>query len=133
VSVAATPPTPENVAEMLTSSDGVHHDGNVWDRSIGSSGNVVGITITPYSEDGDELDEVHFVAVVVEGDETPIVIDRATFEQRVNERFDYAIRKLSFAAPEIWPAHIAALREQMLALDVDLSAALSTQGTEDGR
>lgn len=27
--VAATPPTPENVAEMLTSGDNDYHDGNV--------------------------------------------------------------------------------------------------------
>lgn len=64
--VAATPPTPKNVAEMLTSSDNVYHDGNYWHPSIGAQGNVVHIGITAYSEDGEKLPEVHFRAVVVE-------------------------------------------------------------------
>lgn len=73
--VAATPPTPENVADMLTSGDNDYHDGNYWKPSIGADGNVVHIGITAYSEDGDRLPEVHFRAVVVEGDETPIVLE----------------------------------------------------------
>ena len=58
--VASTPPTPENVAEMLTSGDNDYADGN-----------VVHIGITAYSEDGEKLPEVHFRAVVVEGETVP--------------------------------------------------------------
>lgn len=74
--VAATPPTPENVAEMLTSGDNDYHDGNYWHPSIGAAGNVVHIGITAYSDDGDKLPEKHFRAVVVEGEESPIVLER---------------------------------------------------------
>ncbi|MEO3869405.1 hypothetical protein ABGB18_11285 [Nonomuraea sp. B12E4] len=74
--VASTPPTPENVAEMLTSGDNDYHDGNYWHPSIGSVGNVVHIGITAYSEDGDKLPEVHFRAVVVEGETAPILLER---------------------------------------------------------
>ncbi|MFE3452437.1 hypothetical protein ACFXJ8_26285 [Nonomuraea sp. NPDC059194] len=72
----ATPPTPENVAEMLTSGDNDYHDGNYWHPSIGSAGNVISIGITAYSEDGKKLPEVHFTAVVVEGTDAPIVLER---------------------------------------------------------
>ncbi|MFF0864211.1 hypothetical protein ACFYUV_20805 [Nonomuraea sp. NPDC003560] len=76
--VAATPPTPENVAAMLTSGDNDYHDGNYWHPSIGSIGNVVHIGITPYADDdeGTKLPEVHFRAVVVEGETDPIVLPR---------------------------------------------------------
>ncbi|WP_101790977.1 hypothetical protein [Nonomuraea indica] len=74
--VATTPPTPENVAEMLTSGDNDYHDGNYWHPSIGADGNVVHIGITAYSEDGGKLPEQHFRAVVVEGEQTPIVLER---------------------------------------------------------
>jgi hypothetical protein len=74
--VAATPPTPENVAEMLTAGDNDYHDGNYWKPSIGADGNVVHIGITAYSEDGEKLPEQHFRAVVVEGEEAPIVLPR---------------------------------------------------------
>lgn len=62
-------------------------------------------------------------AVVVEGQTAPIVMDRATFEQRVNERFDNAIRKLGYESLTFMPATIAALREQILNVDVDLAEA----------
>lgn len=76
--VAATPPTPENVAEMLTSGDNDYHDGNYWHPSLYAQGNVVSIGITPYADDdeGTKLPEVHFRAVVVEGETAPIVLER---------------------------------------------------------
>lgn len=75
--VAATPPTPQNVAEMLTSSDGDYHDGNYWHPSITSVGNVISIGIEPYADDdGTRLPEVRFTAVVVEGETVPIVLER---------------------------------------------------------
>lgn len=74
--VAATPPTPENVAEMLTSGDNDYHDGNYWHPSIGTEGNVVHIGITAYDEDGGKLPEVHFRAVVVPGETVPIVLEQ---------------------------------------------------------
>lgn len=66
--VAATPPTPENVAEMLTSGDNDYHDGNYWKPSLSASGNVVKIGIEPFAadEDGTRLPKVHFRAVVVQ-------------------------------------------------------------------
>lgn len=81
--VAATPPTPENVAKMLTMGDNDYHDGNYWHPSIGSIGNVIHIGITPYADDdeGTKLPEVHFRAVVVEGEQTPIVLERPSLEQ----------------------------------------------------
>lgn len=66
--VAATPPTVELVADLLTEADNDLHDGYGWKPSLSNVGNVVEIGITPYSEDGDRLPEVHFRAVVVEGD-----------------------------------------------------------------
>lgn len=76
--VAATPPTPENVAEMLTSGDNDYHDGNYWHPSLYAQGNVVSIGITPYADDdeGTKLPEVQFRAVVVEGETAPIVLPR---------------------------------------------------------
>lgn len=74
--VAATPPTPENVAEMLTRGDNDYHDGNYWHPSIGADGNVVHIGITAYADDGEKLPEVHFRAVVVEGETVPIVLEQ---------------------------------------------------------
>lgn len=73
---AITPPTPENVADMLTGGDNDYHDGNDWTPSITADGSVVRISITPYTEDGAELDKVPFCAVVVEGDQAPIVLPR---------------------------------------------------------
>lgn len=74
--VAATPPTTENVAEMLTSGDNDYHDGNYWHPSISAQGNVVSIGITAYDDDGNKLPEVHFTAVVVEGETVPLVLER---------------------------------------------------------
>lgn len=72
--VPATPPTPENVAEMLTAGDNDYHDGNNWKPGLHAEGNVLHIRITPYSEPDEDdlddepvkLDDVHFRAVVVE-------------------------------------------------------------------
>ena len=130
MSTAITPPTPENVAEMLTSGDNDYHDGNDWWPSLSRDGNVVKIGIEPVGQDYEtKLPEVHFQAVVVEGEETPLVFDRATFEQRVNARFDEAARKLGCESLAFMPATIAALRQQILALDVDLAeAARAEQG-----
>ncbi|MER6830892.1 hypothetical protein ABT352_33200 [Streptosporangium sp. NPDC000563] len=135
MSTPLTPPTPENVAEFFAFNDGEYDDGgNLWFPSIKATDNVIEIAITPGDEDGTETNEVvHFRAVVAEGEQTPIVFDRATFERRINERFDNAINKLGFAAPEMWPAHIAALREQILNLDFDLEAAQSNTGEADTR
>jgi hypothetical protein len=74
--VAATPVTPENVAEMLTSGDNDYHDGNCWHPSLYAQGNVIHIGITAYADDdeGTKLPEVQFRAVVVEGEQTPIVL-----------------------------------------------------------
>lgn len=65
MSAAITPPTPENVAELLTEGDNDLHDGNGWKPGLSATGNVVRISITPYDEDGNALDDVHFRAVVV--------------------------------------------------------------------
>ncbi|MEU8378701.1 hypothetical protein [Streptosporangium sp. NPDC048865] len=73
---AITPPTPKNVADLLTEGDHDYHDGNEWSPSVSATGNVISIGITPVGEDDEELPEVHFRAVVVEGDETPIVLER---------------------------------------------------------
>ena len=68
--------TPESVADMLTSGDNDFHDGNDWYQSISATGNVVSIGVTPHDEEGEKLPEVHFRAVVVEGDRAPIVAAR---------------------------------------------------------
>jgi hypothetical protein len=72
--VAATPPTPKNVADMLTMGDNDYHDGNYWHPSIGAVGNVVHIGITAYSEGGEKLPEAHFRAVVLPGEAVPVVL-----------------------------------------------------------
>ena len=74
--IAAIPPTPDNVAEMLTDGDNDYHDGNGWHPSLSAAGNVVRIEITPYDAGGDECDPVEFRAVVVEGAQPPIVLAR---------------------------------------------------------
>ncbi|MEU4224363.1 hypothetical protein AB0F17_08720 [Nonomuraea sp. NPDC026600] len=127
--VAATPPTVELVADLLTEADNDLHDGYDWKLSMSSVGNVVRIGVEPFAddEDGTRLPEVHFWAVVVEGEETPLVFDRSTFEQRVNERFDEAARKLGSESLAFMPATIAALRAQILALDVDLAEAAQAE------
>jgi hypothetical protein len=74
--VAATPPTPENVAEMLTMGDNDYHDGNYWHPSLSASGNVVRIEIEPYATDyATKLPRVHFRAVVLPGEAVPIVLE----------------------------------------------------------
>ncbi|WP_326643017.1 hypothetical protein OG884_06135 [Streptosporangium sp. NBC_01755] len=77
MSTAQVPPTPENVAEFFAHNDGEYDDGgNLWFPSIKATDNVIEIAITPGDEDGTETEEVvHFRAVVVEGDETPIVLE----------------------------------------------------------
>ena len=76
MSTAITPPTPENVAELLTEGDNDLHDGNGWKPGLSATGNVVRISITPYDEDGNVLDDAHFRAVVVPGETVPIVLER---------------------------------------------------------
>ncbi|MFI6883415.1 hypothetical protein [Streptosporangium canum] len=74
---ALTPPTPENVADFFAyvANDCDDDGGNLWFPSIKADGNVIEIGITPGDENGTALDEVvHFRAVVVEGDEAPIIL-----------------------------------------------------------
>lgn len=139
MSTAATPPTPENVAEMLTSGDNDYHDGNDWKPGLSAHGSVVSIRVTPYAEAREDLDwvperlpDVHFRAVVVEGEDAPIVLDRAAFERRVNERFDDAVRKLGAQPLRFWPATIGALHEQILNLVSDLPGATQAETVDDG-
>jgi len=71
---AQVPPTPENVAETFTAGDNDFLDGDGWKLSLTAKENVVSIGVTPYDEDGNPVDEVHFRAVVVEGEETPVLL-----------------------------------------------------------
>lgn len=70
--------TPETVAAMLAETDDDLHDGNGWWPSLLARGNVVEIGITPVSDDyeAEEEDEIQLRAVVVTGDQAPIVLDR---------------------------------------------------------
>ncbi|MFC4006551.1 hypothetical protein ACFOY2_04920 [Nonomuraea purpurea] len=80
--VAATPPTVELVADLLTEADNDYHDGYYWKLHMSSVGNVVSIGIEAFADDGGDgdfdeatlLPEVPFRAVVVGGDETPLVL-----------------------------------------------------------
>ncbi|MER6575772.1 hypothetical protein [Nonomuraea sp. NPDC001023] len=88
--VAATPPTPANVAEMLTSGDNDYHDGNEWKPGMSARGNVVHIRITPYTEPSDDINEetvalpdVHFRAVVVEGETVPDLSEMPRLKARL--------------------------------------------------
>lgn len=98
--VASTPPTPENVAEMLTSGDNDYHDGNNWKPGLYADGNVLHIRITPYSEPDEDdledepvkLDDVHFRAVVAE------VPAHAVADKPVNLPADLA-RDLAYGDP----------------------------------
>ncbi|MEV7013460.1 hypothetical protein [Streptosporangium sp. NPDC051022] len=70
---ALTPPTPENVAQLFASEETIYDGGpGSWYPLIEANGNVIEITVTP----GDE--PVHFRAVVVEGEEAPIVLPQPT-------------------------------------------------------
>jgi len=71
---AITPPTPENVAEMLTSGDNDYHDGNDWWPSIFARDGVVEIEITPVGADYEtKLDPVRFEAHVFQVEPAPPV------------------------------------------------------------
>lgn len=68
MNAAITPPTPDNVAEMLARGDNDYHDGNDWWPSVSSAGSVVGIEITPIGTDYETklspvLFEAHVFAV----------------------------------------------------------------------
>jgi hypothetical protein len=84
---AITPPTPENVAEFLSEGGNVLYDGRAWFPAFKAVGNVVEIEIAPINEDGNGLNEVHFRAVVVEGDQTPIVVVRPDIAE-IQGRYD---------------------------------------------
>lgn len=77
MSTPLTPPDPESVAAFFAFNNGDYDDGgNLWFPSIKADGNVIEIAITPCDAGGDETGEVvHFRAVVVEGDEPPIVLE----------------------------------------------------------
>jgi hypothetical protein len=57
-------PTPELIADSLTSGDGEYHEGHDWWESLTSDGNVVHIGITPTDEDGERCEKVRFEAHV---------------------------------------------------------------------
>lgn len=68
--------TAEKVADFLTEGDNdFHEDLDAW-PSLRVNGNVVEIKMTPadYAGEEDEDNASHFRAVVVEGDEAPIVL-----------------------------------------------------------
>lgn len=72
---AITPPTPQNVAALLVGGDNDYHDGNDWWPSTTAEDNVISIGITPVGKDYEtKLPEVHFRAVVVEGETTPVLL-----------------------------------------------------------
>jgi hypothetical protein len=81
---AATPPTPENVAEMFTEGDNDYHDGYGWHPSLSADGNVIKIGIEAHDEEGERLPEVHFRAVVVEGETAPIVLPAGAAADYIN-------------------------------------------------
>lgn len=66
MNIPVTAPTPENVAESLTSGDNDYHDGNDWWEGLSAHGNVLHITITPCDEDGEQCEKVRFEAHVFE-------------------------------------------------------------------
>lgn len=114
--------TPEKVEALRLSLEAEHARGlgGIVDSEtvlaiIGAYQRLMGMAL--------ELSDKPRQAVVVEGTETPIVFDRSTFERRVNERFDEAVRKLGSESLGFMPATIAALRQQILSLDVDLAEA----------
>lgn len=63
--VAITPPTPENVADMLTAGDNDYDDGADWWPSLTADRNVVYVGITPVGQDYEtKLPKVLFEAHV---------------------------------------------------------------------
>ncbi|MGW4663237.1 hypothetical protein [Streptosporangium sandarakinum] len=70
--------TAEKVADFPTEGDNdFHEDLDAW-PSLRVTGNVVEIKMTPadYAGEEDEDNITHFRAVVVEGEDTPIVLER---------------------------------------------------------
>lgn len=55
-----------------------------------------------------------------EGDQPPIGLDPAVFEKRVNERFGDTLARMLASDRDGWPAQVAALRAQILHIDVDV-------------
>lgn len=68
--------TPADVAADLFAAKDTHYDdsGKAWYSLVEAVDNVLNITITPTEGDGAH-EPVHFRAVVVEGDETPLVLE----------------------------------------------------------
>jgi len=59
-----------------------------------------------------------------------ISMSRAEYERLVNARFDAIVRRIGSRPVYLWPADIAALREQVLNLDVSLEAVQSEQDAD---
>ncbi|GAA0970017.1 hypothetical protein GCM10009555_018190 [Acrocarpospora macrocephala] len=70
---AITPPTPDNIAAMLTDSDNDYHDGNDWHLGISAAGNVVSIEVTPHDVAHEELPVERFEAHVFAVEPAPPV------------------------------------------------------------
>jgi len=85
--VAATTPNPENVAAFLAycANDAMDDDGNLWYPIVKAEGGVVELAIKPGDEDGVAMDDiVHFRAVVIEGEQTPIVLPAGAAADYIN-------------------------------------------------
>ena len=72
--------TPEDAASVLTAHDEPHEDLDAW-PSVSPAGNTASITLKPMIEDRvgshpDDKAAEHFTAVVVEGDQPPIILPR---------------------------------------------------------
>ncbi|HEY9373066.1 hypothetical protein [Streptomyces sp.] len=125
--------TPAQIAGTLSGGYDIDEELNGWVDVCATKGsNVALIKFTPCKDTptGGEADPENvqlFTVAVVGGRTEAIVFDRAAFEQRVNERFDEAVRKLGGESLAFMPATIAALRAQILALDVDLAEAAQAQ------
>ncbi|MEU8151709.1 hypothetical protein [Nonomuraea sp. NPDC048901] len=71
--------TAEDVVSDLFAAEDTHYDdsGNGWHHEVTGCGNMIAIAITPSDDEGFKTDETfHFRAVVVEGEEAPIVLER---------------------------------------------------------
>ncbi len=82
MTTATTPPTPDTVARLMPAMAG-YHDGFDWSVSMCVNGNVAEIDVTPGDGGGRDLPEVSFRAVVVEGDQTPIIVPRPDLDDKM--------------------------------------------------
>lgn len=134
--------TAVDAASVLTSYEEPAEDDDglqAWSAVSPRDGDtVVDIRLTPllqrdWGTEPDNKNAEHFRAVVVEGDEVPLILDAAQFETAVREVFSQYTEPLRLSAPMAMP-HLAAMLSAVLGLagePLDTGTSVSQDGGAD--